>query len=506
MNGIKRTFYDVVVVGLGPVGTSLATLLGQAGLSVLAVDKSLDLYPLPRAAAFDAEIMRIFQRMGVADAVKPFTRFSGKYAFVDGGMNTLLEFDRTTEAWTSGWPPGVTFHQPSAEREVRNAMARIDSVDFSLGTSFESYDEIDESVHVTLQGENGHVQVEAKYLIGCDGGSSPVRKFADIRLESMDFEEPWVVVDFLSDDQSGLPDLNLQVCDPDRPATYMQMGPGRYRWEFMILPQDDESAIQQDETIYEMLRACKVTRRDKIERSAVYRFHGLVAKQWRKGRLILAGDAAHQTPPFAGQGMCSGLRDAMNLAWKLAAVLTGQADMALLDSYQTERDPLVRFIINSSIEMGKVVCMTDRKQVAERNRRMREEHQIGEQKISMTYPPIADGVVLNGSPGAGALFIQPFAQTEDGELRLDDVLGARPCILTRQDFGVEDYGIATLSLSSQQLRPFAPVLTDWFDAHDAEAVLIRPDLYVFGTGTPDVLARSYSEMLQPQVAEIMEKS
>jgi 3-(3-hydroxy-phenyl)propionate hydroxylase len=488
-----RNDYDIVVVGLGPVGATLAALLAQRGLSVLAIEKSVDVYPLPRAVGFDHEVMRIFQHLGIADEVVKHTRFSPYYDFVNRNMQTLISFDRSSGTSASGWPPNVTFHQPSVEVLLREAIQNEDTGELRLGCSFTGVFEDDDGLEITVENPEGEVAVRAKYLIGCDGGSSAVRKAMKISLDDLDFDEPWLVVDFLSDDLSGLPDRNIQICDPARPATYMQMGPGRYRWEFMILPDDDPDQITSDTAIRNLLNSYGIARRDPIERRAVYRFHGLVAERWRDGRVILAGDAAHQTPPFAGQGMCSGLRDAFNLAWKLEDILRNGADDLLLDSYQIEREPPVRFIIDSAIRMGKVVCTTDEATARERDERLLADRKAGKAPISMVYPPLSGGVTLDDTPGAGTFFIQPWSQVGGATIKFDDVLGHGPVLLCRRDIGPKINGIKAIAVNGPDAAPFSADLVHWLDEHDAEAVLIRPDLYVFATGAPEDLARSYLE-------------
>jgi 3-(3-hydroxy-phenyl)propionate hydroxylase len=264
----------------------------------------------------------------------------------------------------------------------------------------------------------------------------------------------------------------------------------------MLLPGETTDDVLKDGFIERLLLPwdCGAV---EIERRAVYRFHGLVAEHWRAGRVLLAGDAAHQTPPFAGQGMCSGLRDAANLAWKLDAVLTGQADEALLDTYQPEREPHARSLIELAIGMGQIVCTLDRAAAAARDSEMLARRGAGAPSLPpLRTAPFADGCILGGSAGAGELFPQPTCGQGPRRLRLDDGLGDGPWLISRRP-AVGAPGITLRNLDEPSLAPFRAHLLRWLDAHAAEAVLVRPDRYVFGTGEPSALADAWAIALKP---------
>jgi 3-(3-hydroxy-phenyl)propionate hydroxylase len=233
-----------------------------------------------------------------------------------------------------------------------------------------------------------------------------------------------------------------------------------------------------------------------IDRKAIYRFHGLVAKEWRRGRIILAGDAAHQTPPFAGQGMCSGIRDAVNIAWKLTHVLRGQANEKLLDTYQTEREPHVRAVTETAIAMGRVVCIADPEAAAQRDAAMIAARAAGQQPVPPADPQIGPGAFLAGAARAGAIFPQDTVGTS----RLDDVLGTGAWLIARRASdvaGLENRHLARIiSIEDAALKPFAPKLAQHLDAYSAEAILVRADRYVFGTGTARELSGAFSAVLR----------
>jgi len=235
-----------------------------------------------------------------------------------------------------------------------------------------------------------------------------------------------------------------------------------------------------------------------IERKAVYRFHGLMAGRWRFGRILLAGDAAHQMPPFAGQGMCSGLRDAANLGWKLNAVLKGVADSRLLDTYQSEREPHVRTLIELAIGMGRVVCTLDRDAAAARDAGMIANRVAGTSPLPPLQPsPLASGCVLVGTQAAGTQFPQPTHGQGSTRLRLDDALADNAWLITRRTLAEHKRGLQVVDLENAALRPFRAALEKWLTDHGVEAVLVRPDRYVFGSGDAAALVSAWATAMVP---------
>jgi len=485
---------DVLVVGLGPVGAAVAALLVRQGVRVIAIDRDTVVYPLPRAVHFDHEIMRLFQHLGVAEAVGEQARPVPAYEFRNGDGQLLMRLP-PAPATPSGWASGYMFHQPSLEEALRGLLAASPLAEVRLGTKLTGLAQDADGVSADLIGSDGPSRVRARWLIGCDGASSAVREAIGGRLSDYQFDEPWLVVDVTAQPGARLPDVNLQVCDPKRPTTCVLGGPGRHRWEFMLLPGETPEAMLRDGVV-EALIAPWDCGPLTIERKAVYRFHGLVADRWREGRVLLAGDSAHQTPPFAGQGMCSGLRDAANLAWKLKAVLDGAAGEALLDSYQAEREPNVRGYIELAIGMGRMVCTLDPAAAAARDAQMLARLDAGAPPLPPLRPaPMTDGCVLPGAPGAGELFPQPGS----AEYRLDDVLEATApngaWLIGREALPAAPAGVLALGLDVPTLVPFRADLTAWLDAHGVEAVLVRPDRYVFGAGSPSVLLEAWTTAL-----------
>lgn len=467
---------DVLIAGGGPTGVTLAVLLAKRGVKVIVAEKEGAIYPLPRAAHIDHEGMRILQEAGAADAVMATCRRASRYEFRNARGEVLLCFEGSDRIGPGGWPGANMIHQPSVEQALRTSLAACPQAELHGNWEVGAFAEDAEGVTAEIATPAGPRTIRTRWLIGADGARSPVRKALVIVFDDLDFEEPWLVVDVLVDDPSRLPSANLQICDPKRPTTCVLMGEGRHRWEFMILPGETAEQVSDDAFIAQLMKPWNVEGAVRLERKAVYTFRARIAREWRKGRVCLAGDAAHQTPPFAGQGMCSGLRDAANLAWKLAAVIRDGAPESLLDSYQPEREPNLRATIAMAIMMGKMVCTTSRWGAFVRDTKMRIGRALGKLPSGPPdYPPISAGAILAGSAGAGSYFPQAIAET--GE-KLDDVVGDKVMLIARDAL-------------AGSLAPFAPKLGGWLDQHGAEAVLVRPDRFVFGTGNPEVLRSAW---------------
>lgn len=487
---------DVLVVGGGPTGSATALFLAQRGLRVIVADREADIYPLPRAAHIDHEAVRIFQALGLADQVMASCRQAARYDFINRAGDVLLRFDGADRIAAGGWPAANMIHQPSIDRVLRDTLQQTDGIELRTLSRLVALDQDADGVTARFATEDGESSVRARYLIGADGTRSTTRTLAGIDLDDLCFDEPWLVIDALVQDASRLPTINLQICDPERPTTCALMGSGRHRWEFMLRPDETPEQAVEPDFVAALLAPWKVDGAVEVERVAVYRFNARVACQWRKGRVLLAGDSAHQMPPFAGQGMCSGLRDAANLGWKLPLVLSGDADAALLDTYQQEREPHVRTIIALAMMMGRTVCEMDPEAAAARDVQMIAARANGSQPVPASVG-FDHGFVLAGASGAGTYF--PQLAGEDGTLaRLDDALGPDAWLI-RGDRDAGDLaplpGVRDVALSDLTLAAFAPALTRWMESHGHRAVIVRADRYVFGGGDPDELARAWRVQL-----------
>lgn len=415
-------------------------------------------------------------------------RVPDRYQFLTAFGDVLLDFPIAVTG-PFGWAETYALHQPAVEKVLRDRLDEL-GVRIELGASFEGFSQDSAGVSIDVLDDGGARKIRSRYMVGCDGSWSPVREALGVKLDDYKFDEPWLVLDTIIEEPGDLPIVCQQICDPRRPVTHMAMSGNRFRWEFMLKPDESAEEMLKDERIRELIAPWNCDDRMEIERKAVYRFHALVAEKWRDGRVLLAGDAAHQMPPFAGQGMCSGIRDAANLAWKLASVVRGEAGEAVLDSYQVEREPHVRAIIATAIAMGEVVCILDENAADARNQEMLARKASGAQDVSVSYPDLTGGQ-LTKTAFAGALFPQPVAS--DGT-RLDALLGLGPVLISRSAVPDPKAPLLVFSLAAPELRQFAEFLGAWLDVAGAQAVLLRPDRHVFGTGDAAQLINLWTEM------------
>lgn len=492
--------YDVLIVGLGPVGAVLAALCAKLGLSVRAVEKDTAVYRLPRAVQIDYEVLRLLNIVGVADDVLTNSCASSGYEFVNRDRKILMSRYPPPGLAPTGYPWANMFHQPSLESALRARLDECPDVEVSLGATVTGIEQDGVGVTAVVESDEGTQRVDAAYAVGCDGGRSLVRRTLGIDMVDLGFEEPWVVVDVrLPAGVRQLTEVSVQLCDPAGPTTSVLSGPGRHRWEFMLRPGDDHDAATDPATLKARLADWVDPDTVELERSAVYEFHGLIARRWRSGRILLIGDAAHQMPPFFGQGLCSGVRDAFNLAWKLAAVLRGEVGTAFLDSVQAERGPHVAGITRSAIELGRIVCVADEEEAAERDRSM-----LAGEAPFPSMPIITTGV-LDGR-AAGRPMPEPLVAGT--RRRVDDVAGYVPLLV------VADGGASAAAARAFRERfPGSRVAClgnprdDQLCVQDdsgllrrslgeAEALLAKPDRIVFGAGSVAALSGEWDLYLR----------
>jgi 3-(3-hydroxy-phenyl)propionate hydroxylase len=402
---------------------------------------------------------------------------------------------------------------------LREHAAAYDSVEVELGTELLGFTQSTDRVTLHLRNDRGVTRdVTADYVIACDGASSGTRQQLGIAFEDLVFDEPWLVVDLQVNDASlgKLPQTAAQFCDPSRPTTFI-IGPGNHRrFEIMLLPGEDPREMETAAQVWRLLSRWITPDDATLWRAASYRFHALVAKEWRRGRIFLAGDAAHQQPPFIGQGMCQGIRDVGNLVWKLDRVLRGQSNAKLLDSYGEERGEHVRQLTSRIKAIGHVICERDPDAAAARDERILAEggghpRSITRQEI---VPPLQTGLLAFPLCAAhGTLFPQPWIRTAEGRRRLDSIAGAgwRLVLDTRSELELSPdlQAIMTrLDIRPIRIGPAADdvlteedgVLAAWFDRHDCRAAIVRPDHYVFGvaseTSALDALLTDLAERLR----------
>jgi len=508
----KTPNYDVAIVGYGPVGAVLANLLANYGLKIAVIERASTVYDKPRAIVLDHEALRIFQACGLAEfmeqAIAPHN--GTHYLGVDGEVIKI--FDPMPPPYPLAWIPNVTFVQPEAEQALRDKLAGYAHADVFLSTTGVSLTQDEASVSLKARGETGDAfEISARYLVGCDGANSFVRKHLGIGLEDLAFDEWWIVVDTLTCEPAKRPARSFQYCRPSRPGTFVP-GPGNLRrWEIKLLPGEDPERAGAADNVARLLKGFTDTSDLTIWRSAVYRFHALLGESWRDRRVFLMGDAVHQTPPFLGQGLCAGIRDASNLAWKLAHVLRGTAGDALLDSYEVERKPHVRSVVASAKEFGKIIGELDPAAAIARDERLRADLKSGKaETIRQKFiPDLTSGLIVARKLG-GRLFVQPRVMSADGTVgRLDDLLKPEFAIVTATQEAMSWISTASnarwLRLGGERVIVTGAgesstrdgvltvvesdgVFSSWMQQNEVGAVIVRPDRYVFaGAGSADEL-------------------
>lgn len=498
MDSIRRV--PVVVVGAGPTGVSAAIGLAQRGIECLVLDRWPEVYPQPRAVHFDDEVFRALADLGIADRVRAISRPAPGMQLVDTRLRVLAEFKRDRRSM--GYPQANMFDQPDLERVLRERLAELDAAVLLGGVEVLGVDQPADGpapARVRFRDiESGlESEVWTDAVLGCDGANSLTRVGLGIEMEDLGFEQRWLVVDVQSPEPLDAYDGVQQVCDHARAATFMMVTPGRYRWEFRIHPGEEPDAITDDQ-VTERIRpwlgdadAASLT----VVRRTWYTFRGAVAERWSDGRVFLLGDAAHLTPPFIGQGMGAGIRDAANLAWKLALVLTGRADERLLDTYEAERKPYTRRLIRIAILIGSMMTGGNAVTIGLRRAAMRATSILpsAEQRaVDLVWPALGAGpLVARGDRAAGRPCPQPRIATAEGAVPLDRILGDGFAFVTRDSGGsLEAFepplreAFAAIGTTVIHLRgPRGGVdidghLTELLDRAGADALLVRPDRVV----------------------------
>ena len=443
----------VIVVGAGPAGSTAALLLADSGIPVTLLERYPQPHPLPRAVHLDDEVARVLDRVGVAEGFLARSRPGSGLRLLDARHRVMAEFRRDQQPGQHGFPQANMFHQPDLEELLLARVGQHPLISLRRDTDVTGLDGHLNAlaadpvrVHARVAGQPQ--TFTGRVVLGCDGANSTIRQLAGITMEDLGFTERWLVVDIKAETGLDTWDGVEQICDPARPATFMHVTGDRYRWEFQLGDGEDEADLVTPAALGALLRPW-TGRGDldglEIIRSVSYTFRARLASRFRAGRVFLLGDAAHLTPPFIGQGLAAGLRDADNLAWKLAHVLTGRAGPDLLASYETERRPHARALIKKAVRVG--WAMTGGQDRAAAVRRIALAAAVRSDRIcqamgSTATPRLAAGALQpsprrflpSGIPPAlrvGGLIPNPLVFAGDGTpVRLDTILAGRPAVLT----------------------------------------------------------------------------
>jgi 2-polyprenyl-6-methoxyphenol hydroxylase-like FAD-dependent oxidoreductase len=503
--------YDVIQVGYGPVSQTLALMLGRQGRSVAVVERWKTRYPLPRAVCVDHELYRVLSANGMRESLPAVTHGGSLYQWFNAEWKELLVIDWSRESISGG--PGVHFvHQPTLEEALDRAVAAQPTVDTHLGWEAVAVEQDEALCRVTLRNVDTQAlrQLSARFVVGCDGANSMVRSAIGGELEDRGFEADWLVIDVRLKDGVTIEKLGIpaagQYCNPVRPTTIVPAGirDGRLfrRWEFMRLPGESNEELERESRVWQLLKPWAGPDEIELVRHKVYNFRSLMAERWRRGRFLIAGDAAHVMPPFMGQGMCSGMRDAWNLAWKLSLVLDGKARIELLDTYQQERMPHVSQLIDMSIYLGKIICIPDPEAAAERDLAFLG----GTAPLPPPFPQLTTGLLLrnaDGSLSAGAGLLSPHGTAIRTGVtgRFDDVVGLGFILVSRHEHRAEQLSNAILDELPMRYVMLNGVqgtdvvtdvdgrLSQFMEGQEWDVMLVRPDFYVYGGATgPDSTA------------------
>jgi 3-(3-hydroxy-phenyl)propionate hydroxylase len=513
---------DVLVVGAGPVGLTLANILGLRGIRTLVVDERDMLIDYPRGVGLDDEGLRTFQAIGLVDRILPHTVPNQILRFVDAKRRVLAEMAPPDARF--GWPKRNGFVQPLVDAELLGGLDRFEHVEVRWQRPMTACEERDDAVTVELGGppfakadrDGGASRVRARYVVGCDGGRSTTRRMMGVSFDGTTSSTRWLVVD-IANDPLGHPNSEVGA-DPERPYASISIAHGIRRFEFMIHAHESDEQAEDPAFLRQML-ARMVPHPDRVDviRRRVYTHHSRIAGAFRSGRLLLAGDAAHLMPVWQGQGYNSGIRDAFNLGWKLAAVVSGLADDKLLDTYDIERRKHARAMIDLSTMVGRAISPTNRRVAGMRDLLVRSASVVPTLKryvLEMRFKPMPryeHGAVVHSAPGrtdspVGTLFIQPRVDTrsEQGVL-LDEVLGDWFAVLCWNnnprkilgDVAFEKW--KALGARFIALRPLtqlhwtghddpdvvvvgdrAGAVKSWFDTHSESVLFLRPDRCIAG--------------------------
>lgn len=512
---------DCVVVGAGPVGLVTALLLGREGWRVAVIERWPSRYPMPRACTIDHEALRILQSAGVmeehGDLFEPSRGERGGYQMrnADGELLRAINWNRAAE---SGWANTNGFYQPDLEEVLENMVDALPNVELRRGWTVTDVDDTGECVTVgmSLTGDDDRRDtVVADWVVAADGANSVVRQMLGIQSEDSGFEADWLVVDYRPLVDREWDAFVTQYCDPAQPATAVKSGPGRRRFEFMRRDDMSLDELALAETAWRLMSPWAVTPDNaELERHAVYTFRGRWAREWSKGRVFLAGDAAHLMPPFLGQGLCAGLRDARALTWRLLLVQQGLADRAILLTYGAERREHVQVIINEAVAVGRVICELSPERAAARDAQMRAE--LADPAAITVEPPHprlgAPSITVPSDGVEGRLSVQGRVEVDGRTGLYDDVVGGGWQLIGWEvdpsgELTADDLSwFTSIGGSIRAVGRRGPVrdvdgsYARWFEEHGCSVVLARPDFYVFGVGTAADATRlltSLRTMLSP---------
>jgi 2-polyprenyl-6-methoxyphenol hydroxylase-like FAD-dependent oxidoreductase len=507
---MSTKLFDAILIGRGPVGLTMAAVFGQTGHNIAVVERHRDLYALPRAGHVDHEIVRLLQSVRAVDALLADSYPTTEYVWKNAEGELLLEFDWGAKG-ISGYNSDFMQFQPVFEADLNDRIAKNPLVSNFTGWEATGIQQTAEYVELTVQKTlvvsddtrpivtDESMTLRGRFLIAADGASSFVRRTLGIERDDLGFNERWLVVDARKKRDLAFDFDCGQICDPRRPTTVLPLGKRHRRWEWMMLPGETKEELEKPETAWRLLAEQHIGPDDvEIVRQLVYTFEARHAREWRRDRIFLMGDAAHTMPPFMGQGMCSGMRDAKNLSWKLDLVLRGVVDQSILDSYERERSPHTLDWTLISIEAGKLPCTVDQDAARDRDEKCRH----GWRPPMPDFPQLVNGILHRDGAGkptrsAGQLGLQGRVKHNGHVDLFDNIFSKRGFVI------VSHAGDPRAVLNDRQINFLESLPTtfvyvgapgskgvdaididgtyaEYFRSRGVDVVVNRPDFYVFG--------------------------
>ena len=485
--------FDIAICGYGPVGSTFAGLMGKLGHKVLVIEKNIGPSPTARAINTDGEQLRTFDRLGIAEKVVENSHEVQCVHFGDANLNPIQTIEQPVGVSAMGWPNQVLFYQPELEGFIRASVEAENNIVIKEGTELLSFYDTPEGVTLNCKNSDGDLSFISKYLVGCDGASSFVRRELDVDLEDFEYNQEWLVCDAHLTKKVNIPEKEaMQVCDPKRPGTYVPGRRGHLRFEFKKMPGEDSKELEKEENVWKLLKPWINEKNAKLERAQVYSFHACIAETWRKGNVLIAGDAAHQMPPFMGAGMGTGIRDITNISWKLDLLLKNKANEGILDTYQKERHSHAKWTIAQTVTIGQVIegfCAA-----AEGK-----EYEPKGPSYDVNFPHIPAGIYSDPTDMVtGVPIPQPILSKNKEKEMLDRIINGNFAVLTKEsNLDLSDKAKSIIDLLDIKLVTIEPNddseerLKTVFEKY--KAVLVRPDKYTYG-GVEDI--SSLSEMIE----------
>ncbi len=483
--------FDVTIVGLGPAGGTLANLLAMHDFSILILDREKSFYPLPRAVHFDDEIMRVFQTIGITKEFLKHTIINKGTKFVNSKDKVILDWPRPKKITANGWYPSYRFHQPDLEKKLRKKLKNYKKVLIEQNSEVIKIKNSKNHVDITYLNINNHKKylVRSKYVIGCDGANSITRKQMKTKMDNLGFTQKWAVVDLiLKKKKNNLPDRTIQYSNPKQPATYCRNVGRRRRWEFAIKKNHSDKKVLSENYIWHFLKPWLNKSEAIIERKTIYTFESAIARKWRKGRVFIAGDAAHLMPPFMGQGMCAGIRDASNLAWKIANCIRNKFNETLLNTYQSERSLNVKEYIETTMRMGEFVNAVESIQITDNIK----SDNKGIKSMQSIKPKLGKGLGNLKDRNRGKTF--PQFKLKNNKT-LDDYFSKKGMIILSSDIKPKTSKNDSI-LKAKNLSEVSRYLKNI----NSKAILVRPDRFILASARSNkdvrVLFKKYYSILR----------